>query len=276
MEQVTVIIPTYNRSGFISGAVKSVITQSYPHIDLIIVDDGSTDDTREKVTGLSRQGSVPVRYIYQDNRGPSAARNTGIRAAQSDYICFLDSDDSFLPDKISLQLKRLTSTGMKISHTREIWYRDGVHLNQKKKHQPPEGAIFRNCLRMCVVGMSTVMVHRELFQQYGLFDESLPCCEDYDFWLRVSTGEQFHLVNTPLTRKDGGRQDQLSVIYRMGMDKFRIRSIANLLDSGSLSEKQSALAVDELKRKCRIYGNGCLKHGRTDEGAYYLQLPDKY
>ena len=120
--------------------------------------------------------------------------------------------------------------------------------------------------------MSTVMARRELFDRYGLFDESLPCCEDYDLWLRVGCRQSFLLVPEPLTGKDGGRPDQLSTIHRMGMDTFRIRSLCHLLDAGVLNPEQRGSAVAELVRKCTIYGQGCIKHGRSDEGAHYLNL----
>jgi len=276
MVLISVVIPTYNRSTLVERAILSVDKQTYPNIELIIVDDGSTDDTKVRVAELAGQVKVPLRYIYQENRGAASARNTGIRAAGSDTICFLDSDDRFLPDKVSIQAKSLLESGKHISHTREVWYRRGQHLNQKRKHYPPEGLIFQKCLRMCVVGMSTVMIRRELFDRYGWFDEKLPCCEDFDFWLRLSIQESFHLVNVPLTIKDGGREDQLSVTYRMGMDRYRIMSIVNLLESGRLSPEQSVSAVEELGRKCHIYGNGCLKHGKTVEGNYYLKIPDRF
>ncbi len=129
---------------------------------------------------------------------------------------------------------------------------------------------------MCMVGMSTVMVRKELFDRYGMFDESLPCCEDYDFWLRVSVREKFLLLDRPLTLKDGGRRDQLSTIHRLGMDQYRIRSIAGLLDRTPLDAWQYELALAELERKCGIYGNGCIKHGRVAAGRACLDLPLKY
>lgn len=271
---ITVIIPTYNRSDFLQSAVLSVADQTRQCSELIVVDDGSFDDTAETVKKLTPRLPFPLKYIYQENKGAAAARNTGIRNASSKYICFLDSDDRFAPEKLSFQLQTMQQTQYRISHTREIWFRQGKLLNQKRKHQPPGGYIFNECLYMCVVGMSTVMVDRSLFEKYGYFDESLPCCEDYDFWLRVSVNEEFLLVPEKYTLKEGGRADQLSVIYRLGMDKYRIRSIVNLIENSSLTELQYALALNELKRKCEIYGNGCLKHGREQEGRYYLQLPD--
>ena len=127
-----------------------------------------------------------------------------------------------------------------------------------------------------MIGMSTVMARRELFARYGLFDETLPCCEDYDLWLRVGCKEPFLLVPEPLTCKEGGRPDQLSVLHRLGMDTFRIRSLCNLLDGGRLDSGQRHEAVAELVRKCAIYSQGCRKHGRPEAGERYQALAVRY
>ena len=120
--------------------------------------------------------------------------------------------------------------------------------------------------------MSTVMARREIFDKVGLFNEELPCCEDYDFWLRASVGHKLLLIDKPLTLKDGGRPDQVSSIYATGMDRFRIQSILNLLESDTLVPIQRKLATSELRKKCHIYGNGCIKHGRLEEGRHYTNL----
>lgn len=274
---ISVIIPTFNRAGFLAKALDSVARQTRPCNEIIVVDDGSTDTTHAVVRRAAEQSRVPILSIYQENKGASAARNTGIQAAQYDLLCFLDSDDWWDKRKLELQhAAMMLHPEYHISHTRETWYREGKRVNQKNKHAPPHGDIFSRSLQMCVVGMSTVMVRRQLFAQYGLFDASLLCCEDYDLWLRISRQQPFLLVDEPLTLKDGGRKDQLSAIHRLGMDTWRIRSICNLLDSGNLSSAQYQLALAELHRKCTIYGNGCIKHGRPEEGRKYLVLPQKY
>ncbi len=274
---ISVIIPTYNRRCFLEGALLSVMDQSRPADEIIIVDDGSEDGTDELVSSLQKQVPGLIRYFRQPQRGAAAARNRGIRQARGDLLCFLDSDDRFAADKLDIQYRAMgENPAYSISHTREIWYRRGRHLNQKKKHAPPHGYIFPKCLAMCAVGMSTVMIRRRLFSDHGFFDESLPCCEDYDFWLRLSVTERFLLVDEPLTIKEGGRPDQLSVIHRVGMDRYRIASIRKLLDSAALSGRQRLQAVSELARKCRIYGNGCIKHGRVDEGRRILSLAQQY
>ncbi len=274
---LSVIIPTYNRAPFLEKSIGSVFNQTLGCDELIVIDDGSTDDTYDLIQTLKKHAHTPLRYEYQENRGAAAARNLGIDVAKGEILCFLDSDDCFQPDKLKVQFEEMQKKPQySISHTREIWYRRGHLLQQKKKHSPPHGDIYERCLRMCVVGMSTVMVKKTLFLQYGNFDENLPCCEDYDFWLRVSPFENFLLIDEPLTIKDGGRPDQLSTQYRMGMDKFRIRSLCKLLDTTELSQDQSMLAFKELVYKCNIYGNGCIKYGKIEEGSQILAIPDKY
>jgi glycosyltransferase involved in cell wall biosynthesis len=274
---VSVIIPTYNRAELLPKALHSVDQQSLACDELIVIDDGSTDVTAKLVHRFAETSSTVVRYLYQKNGGASAARNLGIQEAASDMLCFLDSDDWWDKNKLARQYAAMeTAPDYLISHTRETWFRHGKRVNQKKKHAPPHGDIFARSLGMCVVGMSTVMVRRSLFEQYGFFDESLFCCEDYDLWLRVSGKEHFLLVDEPLTLKNGGRADQLSAIHRLGMDTWRIRSLCKLLRSNSLTDTQYQLAHAELMRKCTIYGNGCIKHGRTKEGQEYLDLPAQY
>ena len=274
---ISVILPTYNRTAYLERAIGSVLAQRQGCGELIVVDDGSTDDTCALVERLAAAAAVPIRLIRQANRGAAAARNLGIRRARGNLLAFLDSDDWWLPDKLAVQAAAMTARPeVLISHTREIWFRRGQRVNQKKKHDPPAGDIFAASLGMCVVGMSTVMARPELFARYGLFDEALPCCEDYDLWLRVGCKEPFLLVPEPLTGKDGGRPDQLSVIHRLGMDVFRIRSLCNLLEADVLDSDQRHRAVAELARKCLIYGQGCIKHGRPGEGGRYLALAQYY
>jgi glycosyltransferase involved in cell wall biosynthesis len=271
-DAVSVIIPTYNRQHLLALAIDSVLDQTFSNFELLVIDDGSDDGTEELVATYGSE----VRYIAQENYGVAAARNTGIRAAAHDLLAFLDSDDRFIPAKPADQAAAMTSQPeYLVSHTDETWYRRGRILNQKNRHARTGGDIFERCLELCAVGMSTAMVRRRLFETVGYFDESMPCCEDYDLWLRTSVKHPFLLVPGPYTIKDGGRDDQLSRIHRIGMDRFRISSILNVLESGELNAEQEKLARHELVRKATIYGQGCLKHGRKEEGEYYLELADR-
>lgn len=270
---VSVIIPTHNRADFLAQAIDSVLAQTYGNFELIVVDDGSTDGTQAL---LASYGKALI-SLRQENRGPAAARNAGIRSARHSLLAFLDSDDQFTRNKLALQVAAMEEQpGLLISHTQETWFRNGQYLNQKKRHSKESGDIFVRSLELCVVGMSTVMARRELFDLVGLFDESFPCCEDYELWLRTSVAHPFLLVDAPLTVKHGGRPDQVSVRYQTGMDRFRIQALEKLLVCTPLTPDQTRLAREELVRKALIYGNGCLKHGRSEEGQRTLSLAAQY
>jgi glycosyltransferase involved in cell wall biosynthesis len=273
MTGISVIIPTYNRVSFLDRALASVQRQSLSCNEILVIDDGSNDETRNCVIRFSAGCPVPVRYIYQNNKGPAAARNKGIQEANFSFLAFLDSDDHWQKKKLEIQYAALVnSPESMISHTKERWLRRGQHLNQKKKHVPGNGDIFKHCLQLCAVGMSTVMVKKQVLNETGVFKESMRCCEDYDLWLRMSSRYPFLLIDSPLTVKEGGREDQVSFQYRIGMDKLRIASIVDLLSGQRLTPTQLILSLEELKRKCLVYGRGCVKHQQFSEGEQYLEL----
>lgn len=268
----SIVIPTYNRKTFLKKAADSILGQSFPDWELIIIDDGSTDGTSGLITGYNDNR---IKYIYQPNKGVSSARNQGIEKAYGEYICFLDSDDYWNKDKLKIHKQYIDQyPRYKIFHTQEIWYRHGVLLRQKEKHQKPSGRIFPHCLPICCVGISTAVIHREVFTEIGMFDESLPACEDYDFWLRVSLRYPVFLIDKPLTIKDGGRPDQLS--RKMGLDKYRIIALIKFLNDSSLTKEQHKLILNELIHKIKIYLNGCIKRNKLDEAEYYTNLLKQY
>jgi glycosyltransferase involved in cell wall biosynthesis len=274
---ISVVIPTFNRVELLERALQSIVKQTFQCSEIIVVDDGSTDSTGRFLSQLSSSKKTVLKVIRLANTGPAAARNAGIQCAVNEYVAFLDSDDHWHKKKIEIQYKVFVENPeYMICHTKEKWLRRGVHLNQKKKHIPRDGDIFDHCLQLCGVGMSTVMVRKALFQKVGMFDEFLHCCEDYDFWLRVSSRFPFLLIDTPLTVKEGGREDQVSWIHRQGMDRMRIYAIKKIIDAKILSKKQFILAVNELGKKCTVFGRGCLKHGKNETGKYYLELAGSY
>lgn len=275
MTGISVIIPTYNRASFLKRALMSVQRQTLACDEIIVIDDGSTDETSASVSGFAKECEIPVRYLFQKNQGPAAARNHGIREARFSHLAFLDSDDHWQKKKLQLQYScHVDNPEVFISHTKERWFRRGIHLNQKKIHQPGNGDIFKHCLRLCAVGMSTVMVNKKLFDEIGLFNVNLRCCEDYDLWLRTSCRYPFHLIESPLTIKEGGRDDQVSYQFRVGMDRLRIGAIVDLLQNVKLSQHQATWVLEELQRKCQVYGKGCIKHERIHEGEQYLNLAE--
>lgn len=279
MKQVplSVIIPTYNRALLLERSLRSVLRQTTACKEIIVVDDGSTDATKEVVERYATKACYPVHYLFQPNKGPASARNLGIAQAQNDYLAFLDSDDHWNKQKIEKQFQALTRySEYRISHTYEKWMRNGIHLNQKEKHIPWHGEVFRQCLALCAIGMSTIMMEKSIFDKVGLFDEEMPCCEDYDFWLRVSCRYPFLLIAERLTIKEGGRDDQVSAQYRVGMDRLRIDALQKLVCSGILNVEQDRLAREELVRKATIFGEGCLRHSQQELAEKYLDLAVKF
>jgi len=266
---VSVVIPTYNRGWIIQQAVDSVLAQEFPDFELLIVDDGSTDQTLEVLVPYRNH----LKIYRQEHLGVSAARNTGVIAAAGRYIAFLDTDDLWLSRKLSVQVGFFHAhPDARICQTEEIWIRNGVRIYPKKRHRKPSGMIFERSLDLCLVSPSAVMMDRRLFDEVGLFDERLAACEDYDMWLRIGCRYPVHLIDSPLVVKRGGHADQLSSIP--GLDRFRIASIEKLLRSGLLSCDQHRSAVEALKKKCAVYAGGCRKRGRPVEADYYERLAE--
>lgn len=266
---VSVIITTYNRKQFLREAVLSVLKQDYRDKEVIVVDDGSTDGSQDEIEDL------PVKYLRKENGGISSARNKGIEAAQGEYIAFLDVDDLWKKDKLSTQISQMKAHNYSISYTDEIWIRDGKRLNQKLRHKKYSGKIFEHCLPLCIISPSSAVINREIFEDVGLFDESLPVCEDYDMWLRVTAKCPVLFIEKPLIIKRGGHGDQLSRQYT-GMDRFRIQAIVKILHNRCLDVSMRTKAIDELKRKCRIYADGAMRRNKVEEARYYAALPEDY
>ncbi|MEE8540840.1 MAG: glycosyltransferase [Desulfobacterales bacterium] len=268
---VSVIIPTFNRGWVIREAIDSVLNQTFGSFELIVVDDGSTDNTLDILAEYKDR----ITLIKQRNRGVSAARNRGMDAASGQFIAFLDSDDLWLPQKLKRQMEFFDSNpDALICQTEETWIRDAVRVNPGKRHRKVSGMIFEPSLHLCLVSPSAVMIKRSLFEEVGLFDESLPACEDYDMWLRVGYKHSIFLIDTPLIIKRGGHADQLS--KNPALDKYRIKALKKILDQNVLSEKQHRAAVKVLKEKCSVYAAGCQKRGRTEEAGFYLTLFKQY
>jgi len=265
---VSVIIPTFNRSAMLVEAVASVLSQSERDFELLIIDDGSTDDTRAQCENFGQA----LRYFRQDHRGVSAARNFGVQRAQGKLIAFLDSDDLWQKHKLRLQVKWMnTHPDILLCHTNEIWIRRGRRVNQKKIHQKAGGWIYPLCLPRCIISPSSVLMRKELFEQVGLFDEALPICEDYDLWLRIAARFEVGFIDAPLIVKRGGHADQLSH-SDWGSDRYRVIALQKMLRTTALSQDWRALTQAVLREKCRILAVGCRKHGKLEEADYFLSL----
>ena len=262
--RISVVIPTYNRSHTIMRAINSVLSQTYPAFEIIVVDDGSTDGTKEllQAYGFCKKDTKELekKYLIQENGGVSSARNLGVKNAKGDFIAFLDSDDAWSEKKLERQLVVLKQNLFKqrIIHTDEIWIRNGVRVNQHKKHEKSGGNIFEKCLALCCISPSSAMLHRSLFDEYGYFDETMPACEDYDMWLRLAAFEKVLFVPEFLTIKYGGHSDQLSRAH-WGMDRFRVRSLEKLIEFGLITPSQRNLVIKTLIQKLDILEAGARK-----------------
>jgi glycosyltransferase involved in cell wall biosynthesis len=203
MKLVSIIIPTFNRCEYIIDAIESVFDQTYTDYEIIIVDDGSTDETQEKLKPFQNK----IRYIYQENLGPAYARNRGIYESSGDYIAFLDSDDIWLPDKLELQtalLKTKREVGLVYSDAYRMYGSTGTIEKDTEfvRLRPYSGWIFEKLFLDNFIHTSTAIVRRECLDKIGIFDEktNFVPAEDYDLWLRIATKYEFDYVDRPLVK----------------------------------------------------------------------------
>lgn len=272
MPRVSVIIPTCNRAHFLQEAVESVLNQTFHDFELIVVDDGSTDCTPY----VLRKWEDRIRWVRQENSGVSRARNVGIRAARSRYLSFLDSDDLWLRKKLENQVAFLDANPhYPVCYTDEVWIRKGKRVNPKRVHRKYSGWIFEQCLPLCIISPSSAMIRREVLNALGGFDEALPVCEDYDLWLRIASRFPIFFLPEKLIIKRGGHADQLSN-RSWGNDRYRVLALEKLLSQDDLPPRERRVALQMLRRKCLILGNGFLKRGKIEEGLKYRALAEKY
>ena len=269
---VSVIIPSFNRASVLPRALDSVLAQTHEAVEIIVVDDGSSDGTN----ALVERDYPDVKLVTQGNQGVSSARNAGALVSTGEWLAFLDSDDEWLPEKLSHQLAcARDNPHISLIHSDEIWIRRGARVNQMRKHRKSGGQIFEYCLPRCVISPSAVMMSKALFDRLGGFDEDLPACEDYDLWLRACHQYEVAYIEHPLIRKYGGHEDQLSAKY-WGMDRFRVKALAKLLAQSTLSIEQEVLTKRMLREKCRILMNGAVKRDKPELSAYCKQLLNAY
>ncbi len=269
---ISVIIPTYNRARLIERALISVLRQTTPALEVIVVDDFSDDATPEILEEYSDRITI---IRNESNRGVSFSRNVGIEAAKGDWIAFLDSDDRW--DKFKLETQILfhqTNPNLQISQCDEIWIRNGVRVNPMVKHAKQGGWIFEACVPRCIVSPSAVIMHKNVFHKIGTFDPHLMACEDYDLWLRIAPHYEIGYLDKKLVTRYGGHEDQLSRKY-WGMDRFRITAMEKHLDSNLDVHWQKTL-LEELVFKCGIVAEGARKRDNPELAERYLAKQKQY
>lgn len=254
----SVIIPVFNRPQLVRRAIESVLKQTRPADEIIVVDDGSTDETLKVVHTF-----VPaVQLISQSNKGVSAARNAGIGRATGNWIALLDSDDEWLPEKLTMAEKYIQNhPECRIFQSEELWIRNGIQIHPKEKHKKYGGDIFKQSLPLCIVSPSAVVIQRDLLDEVGLFDETFPVSEDYELWLRIAARYPIGLDTTAGIIKHGGHADQLSRTENMSF--WRIRALEKLLQQSVLSREQEYRLLQELTQKLGIWITGARKRNKN-------------
>ena len=269
---VSVIIPAFNRAWCLETALRSVWGQTFRNFEVIVVDDGSTDSTPI----LMHQFPQVRVHRWEDNRGVSAARNRGIQMARGQWICFLDSDDQWVENKLQVQVDWMQVHPECLAcYTDEIWIRNGVRVNPKNKHRKYSGDIFRQCLPLCIISPSSIMIRASVLEAIGGFDTDLAACEDYDLWLRLASRYPVDFIPEKLIIKTGGHADQLSQKYR-GMDRFRVYALEKILKQDHLSPQQSVWVLEALVEKCSILHTGYSNRGKHEEAYIYEQAAEQY
>ncbi|MGH8012495.1 MAG: glycosyltransferase family 2 protein [Candidatus Binataceae bacterium] len=273
--EISVVVPTYNRRVMVREAITSVLAQRNVRLELIVVDDGSTDGTFAALTTLasSREAgsSILMRLIRTANRGVAAARNTGSALASAPLLAFLDSDDLWMPNKLARQaMFMLANPHFMICQTQELWLRDGRRVNPGRRHLKHGGDIFLDSLRTCLVSPSAVMLRTDLFRGVGGFDETMRAAEDYDLWLRILLAHPIELLDEIHLIRRAGHFGQLSVTIP-ALDRFRILALSKLL-CADLTPIRRRAVCEVLRKKCQVYAGGLRRRGRDREAAFFAAL----
>ena len=266
---VTVVIPTYNRIEWLKDSLESVMSQTVSAEEIIVVDDGSTDET------LSFLENFEVTVVHQQNQGPSAARNVGARMAKTKWLAFLDSDDRWFPNKLECQLNYLDKNpDVELVYTGERWIRNGVRVNACKHHKKYSGWIYPECLKLCLISPSSVMLSKNLFDRSGGFNEKLWAAEDYDLWLKITSKVPVGYLEEELIVKYGGHEGQLS--NQRGIDVYRVVALENMMNDFDLKEEWKELTRKDLCRRSKILMKGFNKHGNPEKAMLSENLRKKY
>jgi glycosyltransferase involved in cell wall biosynthesis len=259
---VSVILPTYNRAHLISRAIKSVLDQTYQNLELIVVDDGSTDDTKYVVKSVDDER---IKYVkHEQNKGANAARNTGIRTAKNDYIAFQDSDDQWFPEKLEKQMKIFDRLSPKVGVVYTGYWRI---RNNTKEYSPfsvaqKDGNLSRVLLGKNCVPTSTSVVRKACFEKIGVFDEQLPRLQEWELWIRISKHYDFKCVDEPLVNA-----------YECA-DSLTKNEKAHILARELILRKHFEDIAKETRLLGRHYyeiGNLLSLDGRTSRGRHYLK-----
>lgn len=236
MPKVSVIIPSYNSAQYIGEAIESVFAQTYRDFEIIVVDDGSIDDTKEVLSPYINR----IVYLFQVNGGVAKARNAGIRNAQGEYIAFLDADDVWFSEKLELQMKHLDSypDAVLVYSDYSAFDNNGKALRKRKKEKYA-GNIFYQLIKENFIPTSTVVMKKEYFNKIGSFDESIEIAEDWDLWLRIARRYSICYFDKPLMKYKIHNDNMTNNIYKMLKNELLV--LDKLFSGRVLSNKEQWL-----------------------------------
>jgi glycosyltransferase involved in cell wall biosynthesis len=266
---VSVVIPTFDRPDQTLAAVSSVLAQTFITYEILLIDDGSSDDYSFLKSLLESYGHE---YIKISHKGVSGARNEGIRRAKYDWISFLDSDDTWYPDKLMKQVQYCEiHPEAYMVQCLERWFRNGSEVAVPQHLRPASGSAFERALSLCCISPSAVLLHRNVFERVGFFDERMLVCEDYDYWIRALSVYEIHLIDEPLVQKYSGTHQQLSQSEE-AIDRFRVYALAKYLFETDYPENKKCMVHQMLETKLGILLQGAKKRNRTDDIRMYSDL----
>lgn len=235
--KISTIIPTYNASRYICQCIDSVLNQTYSQHEIIVVDDGSTDNTYELLQGYSKV----IKYIYQENSGPSSARNRGIEVSTGDWLAFVDSDDVWMPDKLEKQVKCISKNRDYVLVVSDMYEGNDPSCTKapifEKFDDIKEGFIFDRLLKSSYIYTPTVLVNKDIVKEFNGFDTKLNMLEDLDLFLKIAYKYQIGVVNEMLVfrrRHDQNISKSLGSLDRRAMFWRKV-----LVDYPSISATQS-------------------------------------
>lgn len=258
---VSIVLPTYNREDYIRRSVLSVLSQTYEKYELLVIDDGSTDDTGNIVRSIDDNRIEILRH--KDNKGANVARNTGITHSEGDLIAFQDSDDVWLPSKLSSQVREINRSSDDVG---VIYTGTTVVRDDEVEYFPDDfyaGNIQRELIRGNFIPTQVSLARRECFEEHGLFDPVLNRLQDWELWLRFASSFEFSYIDKPLTQTYMN-VDELSI----GADtEARIKSIEHILQKHqSLFSKYP----DSYSQHLLTVGDYRIRSGNIKEGRRYL------
>jgi len=263
---VSVVIPTFNRAALLREALESVFAQSYADYEVIVVDDGSTDETPRMIEEYGER----VRYVRQENRGAAEARNHGVSAARGEWIAFLDSDDMWHREKLACCMERARSDpAAAIVFHPMVEIDDAGNRVRGRSKRACGGRILDALFAHCFVHTPTVVVKRSVLREVGGFDTELAVCEDYQLWLRIAEGHAFHLISRPLAyRRLHQKRLSKSVMHRNMV--LRAEMLERFyLESGTKGALNKRRAIRRLSRVFCSAGKANLR-ARHYADAYAL------